>query len=53
MSDMVTVHSQIHLYSIAIYMYMYVCKNTIVCKKKKKTTTTKKLKYFYSVFDFV
>lgn len=34
MSDRVTVHSQIHLYSIAIYMYMYVCKNTIVCKKK-------------------
>lgn len=51
MSDRVTVHSQIHLYSIAIYMYMYVCKNTIVCKKKK--TTTKKLKYFHSVFDFV
>lgn len=50
MSDRVTVHSQIHLYSIAIYMYTNVCKNTIVCKKNQKT---KKLKYFYSVFDFV
>lgn len=43
MSDRVTVHSQIHLYSIAIYMYMYVCKNTIVCKKKNNNNKEAKI----------
>lgn len=49
MSDRVTVHSQIHLYSIAIYMYMYVCKNTIVCKKKKNNNN-KEAKIFSFCF---